>query len=155
MKCRQARKMISRCVDEALGQDEKKDFDAHITGCAGCRKRLEETRALRRQFALAPRYPAPYGFAARVMANLPEKKGSRLRSLAALRPFFVRAAQVAFALVVLTTGIIMGHLLLAARSEPIEQSAVQQTFSLDLFQATPPDSIGGIYITMIRPGHEK
>jgi anti-sigma factor RsiW len=147
--------MISQYVDDELSLDEKKDFDSHIESCASCREGLEETRALHRLFASAQRFPAPYGFATKVLANLEEKEGSRLRSLLSVRPFFLRAAQVTFALVVMTIGIISGNLLLAERTDPIGQTAVQETFSLDLFQATPPDSIGGIYNTLMRPSHER
>lgn len=147
--------MISQYVDDELSPDEKKDFDSHIQSCASCRERLEETRALHQLFASAQRFPAPYGFATRVLANLEEKEGSRLRSLVPIRPFFLRAAQVTFALVVMTMGIISGNLLLAERTDIIGQRAVQETFSLDLFQATPPDSIGGIYNTLMRPSHER
>jgi len=147
--------MISWYVDDELSPDEKKDFDSHIQDCARCREGLEETQALHRIFASAERFSAPYGFATTVLANLEEKEGSRLRGLLAIRPLFIRAAQVAFALVVMTMGIISGDLLMAERTESIGQTAVQGTFSLDLFQATPPDSIGGIYNTLMRPSHEK
>ena len=147
--------MISRYVDDALSPDDKKDVDSHIQDCARCREGLEETQALHRIFASAERFSAPYGFATRVLANLEEKEGSRLRRLLAIRPLFIRTAQVAFALVVLTMGIISGDLLMAERTETIEQAAVvQEAFSLDLFQATPPNSMGGIYNTLMRPSHE-
>jgi anti-sigma factor RsiW len=146
MKCRHARKMISRYVDDELGLEEKKGFTSHIQSCALCREELEETQALHRIFASARRFPAPYGFATRVLANLEERER---------RPFFLRFAQVAAALVVMAIGIISGNVLLAERTNPVGQTAVQETFSLDLFQATPPDSIGGIYNTLMRPSHER
>jgi anti-sigma factor RsiW len=155
MKCRHARKMISRYIDDELSLDEKKDFDSHIQSCASCREGLEETLALHQMFASAHRFPAPYGFATRVLANLDEKEGSRVRRLLGFRPLFLRAAQVAFALVVMTVGVVSGNLLLAERTERIGQTAVQETFSLDLFQATPPGSIGGIYDTLMRTNHER
>jgi predicted anti-sigma-YlaC factor YlaD len=146
MKCRHARKMISQYIDEELSPDEKKDFESHIQSCASCKEELEETRALHQLFASAKRFAAPYGFATRVLANLEEKER---------RPFLLRTAQVAFALVIMTIGIISGNLLLAERADHIGQTAVQETFSLDLFQATPPGSIGGIYDTLMRPSHER
>ena len=155
MKCKHAKKIISQYIDDALSPDEKKGFDSHIRSCASCSEALEETQALRRLFASAQRFPAPYGFSTRVLQNLDEKEGSQVRGFFGFRPLFLRAAQVAFALVVMTIGIISGNLLLAERTEPIGQTAVQETFSLDLFQATPPDSIGGIYNTLMRPGHER
>jgi anti-sigma factor RsiW len=146
--------MISAYIDDRLDPDEQQAFDLHIRSCAPCRKIFEETRALHQMFASAQRFPAPYGFNTRVLADLEEKRGFRLRGLLSIRPFFVRAAQVALALVVLTIGIISGNLLLAGRTNPVGQTAVQETFSLDLFQATPPDSVGGIYYTLMRPSHE-
>jgi anti-sigma factor RsiW len=155
MKCTHVRKMMSPYIDDALSPDQKKDFDGHIRSCAACREELEETRALHRLFASSQRFPAPYAFATRVLANLEEKEGGRLRSFFGFRPLFLRAAQVVFALVVMTIGILSGNLLLPQRTTPTGQTAVQQTFSLDLFQATPPDSIGGIYNTLMRPSHER
>jgi anti-sigma factor RsiW len=146
--------MISQYMDDELSLDEKKAFDSHIRSCASCREGLEETRALHQLFASAQRFPAPYGFTTRVLANLEEKEGSRLRGPLPFRPFFLRAAQVAFALVVMAVGIISGNLLLAKGADHIGQTAVQEAFSLDLFQATPPDSIGGIYNALMRPRHE-
>jgi predicted anti-sigma-YlaC factor YlaD len=154
MKCRHVRKMISQYMDDELSLDEKKAFDSHIQRCASCREGLEETRSLHRLFASAQRFPAPYGFTTRVLANLEEKEELPLRGLLSFRPFFLRAAQVAFALVVMAVGMISGNLLLAKRADHIGQTAVQETFSLDLFQAAPPDSIGGIYNTLMRPRHE-
>jgi anti-sigma factor RsiW len=155
MKCRHAKRMISQYVDDELGLDEKKGFDSHIQSCAACREALEEVRSLHRLFASAERFPAPYGFATRVLANLDEKEGARVRGLFSTRPLLLRAAQVAFALLVMTVGVVSGNMLLTERTGSIGQTAVQETFSLDLFQATPPGSIGGIYDTLMRPSHEK
>ena len=155
MKCTHVKKMVSRYTDGELVLEEKKDFDSHLQGCASCREVLEEARALHQMFASAERFPAPYGFTTRVLANLEDKERSRLRRLLSIRPLFLLPAQVALALVVMTIGVISGNLLLAERTDPIGQTIVQEAFYLDLFQATPPDSIGGIYAALMRPGHEK
>ena len=147
--------MISQYLDDELSLSRKREIESHIRCCASCRDGLEETRALHVLFSSAERFPAPYGFAARVLANLDEKEASRSRSHLGFRPLFLRTAQVVLALLVMTIGIISGNLLLPERTPPIGQTAVQQTFSLDLFQATPPDSIGGIYNTLMRLGYEK
>ena len=155
MKCSLARKMISQYVDDELTLDETKEFDSHIRSCASCRKALEEIRAIHELFASAPRFPAPYAFATRVLANLDEKDRAQTGRVFGFRPYFIKAAQVAFALVVMTMGLISGNLLLPEIKEHIGQTAVQETFSLDLFQATPPGSIGGIYSTLMRPSNER
>jgi anti-sigma factor RsiW len=155
MKCRHVKRRISQYIDEELTPDEKKEFDSHIQSCASCREELEETRALHQLFASAPKFPAPHGFATRVLASLEEKERSRVRGLLGFRPLFLRAAQVGFALVVITIGVVSGNLLLAERTDQIGQTAVQETFSLDLFQATPPDSIGGAYVTLMGVNNER
>jgi anti-sigma factor RsiW len=155
MKCRHVRKRISEYIDEELTQDEKKDVESHTRSCASCREELEETRALHELFTSAERFAAPYGFATRVLANLEEKERSRLRSFLLFRPFLLRTAQVAFALVIMTMGVISGNLLLAERTDHIGQTAVQETFSLDLFQATPSGSIGDVYVTLMGASNER
>lgn len=155
MRCKQARQMISQYIDEALGPDEKKAFALHIQDCAACREELEETRAVHQMFASAERFSAPYGFATRVLANLEEKEGARPWSLIGLRTFFLRATQVGFALVVMIIGIISGNLLLADRTSPHGRMTVVESFSLDLFQAAPPDSIAGIYVALMGVSHER
>ena len=147
--------MISQYVDDELSPEKKRDFDTHTDSCSYCRKALEETWTLHGLFASAERSPAPYGFVTRVLANLEGKEELRLRSRLFIRPYLRWAVQVALALVVMTFGIISGNQFLAHRTEPVEQTAIEETFSLDLFQATPPHSIGGIYVTLMRSRHEK
>jgi len=155
MKCTHVRQMISRYMDDELDGDEKKAFNLHLQNCAACRKELEETRAICKRFASAERFHAPPGFTASVLANLEEKEESRLWSLLGLRPFFLRVAQVGFAVFVMTIGIISGRFLIVDMTHPYAQMTAQEAFSIDLFQAVPPDSIGGIYNTLMRPGHER
>ena len=148
MKCSQITKMISRYIDNDLGPEEKRLFELHAQDCSGCKKELEEIRAVHELFASAERFPAPYGFTTRVMANLEAKEPSWLWQLFTLRPLFLRTVEVAFALIIMIIGVFSGNLLVADRTSE-RQTAVQESFSLDLFQATPPDSIGGIYVQMM------
>jgi len=147
MKCTQVRKRISQYLDDELVLDEKEAFASHIQDCAACRKVLEETRAVHKMFANAERFSAPYGFATRVMANLEERDQTWLRRIPGFGPYVLRTAEVAFALAVITIGIVSGNLLLEDKM-PVHKQ-VQESFSLDLFQATPPDSIGGIYLAYV------
>ncbi|PKN30339.1 MAG: hypothetical protein CVU64_03840 [Deltaproteobacteria bacterium HGW-Deltaproteobacteria-21] len=147
MKCKQVRKKISQYIDDELVLDEKEAFALHIQDCAACREVLEETRAISTMFADADRYSAPYGFATRVMANLEEQDQTWLRRIPGFGPYILRTAEVAFAFAVITIGIVSGNLLLEDKM-PVHRQ-VQESFSLDLFQATPPDSIGGIYLAYV------
>jgi anti-sigma factor RsiW len=157
MKCSQITKMISRYIDDDLGPEKKRLFELHAQNCSGCRKELEEIRAVHELFTSAERFPAPHGFTTRVMADLEEKEPSWLWGLFAVRPFFLRAVEVAFALVVVIIGMISGSALVADRTSGRQtvQATVQESFSLDLFQATPPDSIGGAYVRLMGAGDER
>ncbi len=157
MKCSQIKKMISRYIDDDLGPEEKRLFELHAQNCSGCRKELEETQAGHELFTSAERFPAPHGLTTRVMANLEETEPSWLWGLFTVRPFFLRAVEVAFALVVVIIGMISGSALVADRTSGRQavQTTVQESFSLDLFQATPPDSIGGAYVRLMGAGDER
>ena len=157
MKCSQIEKMISRYIDNELDSEEKESFALHVQDCSGCRKELEDVRAVHELFASAERFPAPYGFTTRVMANLEAKEPSWLWQLFTLRPFFLRTVEVAFALVIMIIGVFSGNLLVADRTSERQtvQATVQKSFSLDLFQATPPDSVGGAYVRLMGAGDER
>ncbi|HVN98294.1 MAG TPA: zf-HC2 domain-containing protein [Syntrophorhabdaceae bacterium] len=157
MKCSRIRKMISPYVDEELSTDDRRAFTAHIEECAACRKELEDVRSVHELFVSAENYTAPLGFATRVMANLEQNEQpaySRLWRLVTGKPLFLRTAEVAFAVVVMLIGVISGNLLVSDRT-PVRQPTIQESFSLDLFQATPPNSIGGVYVKLMGATDEK
>jgi hypothetical protein len=79
---------------------------------------------------------------------------SRIRRLFAIRPLFLRTLEVAFALVIMLIGVMSGNMLVADRT-PGTQPTIQESFSLDLFQATPPDSIGGAYMKLVGTADER
>jgi anti-sigma factor RsiW len=157
MKCSRIRNMISQYVDNELAPDEKNLFTSHIQTCPACKEELEEIQSVHQLFASAEAYPAPFGFATRVMAHLEESEEtglSRLWRLLTARPFFLRTIEVAFAMVITLIGVISGNLLVADRT-PARQTSVGETFSLDLFQATPPDSVGGVYVKLMGASDER
>jgi anti-sigma factor RsiW len=157
MKCSQITKMVSRYIDNDLGPEEKRPFELHIQDCAGCRKELEEIRAVHELFASAEKFPAPHGFTTRVMANVEAKEPSWFWQLFTLRPFFLRTVEVAFALIIMIIGVFSGNLLVADRTSERQtvQATVQESFSLDLFQTTPSDSVGGAYVRLMGAGDER
>jgi predicted anti-sigma-YlaC factor YlaD len=155
MQCTEIRQLISSYIDDQLGLDEKKAFAIHIRNCSTCREELEEVQSVHELFTSAERFTAPYGFTARVMASLETKEPFRLRAFFTLRPFALRAVEGAFALIVVITGMLFGHLLITDQGPPARQATIQESFSLDLFQATPPDSVGGVYVALAEGPNEK
>jgi anti-sigma factor RsiW len=157
MKCSRVREMISQYVDDELSPNEKVVFISHIQRCPGCKDELEEIQGVHRLFASAQTYAAPPGFATKVMAHLEEIEEtsfSRLWHFLTGRTFFLRTVEVALAMVIMLIGVMSGNLLVADRT-PARQTSVGETFSLDLFQATPPDSVGGVYVKLMGASDER
>jgi len=155
MRCAKIRKQISSYIDDQMGSDEKKAFSGHLRNCPDCREALKEVHAVHELFTSAEKFSAPYGFTTRVMANLTAEEPSRWWALFTRRPLVLRALEVSFALIVFLTGLHLGNRLTADKGPPAEQATIQQFFSLDLFQATPSDSVGGVYVALAEANHEK
>lgn len=155
MECKRMRQMISPYVDGELGPVEEKTFADHIHTCSACREALAETQAVRGLFASAGKFSAPLGFSARVMATIEEKEASRFRRLFHPRPLFWRTVEVAVALVIVAFGLLSGNVLMSGRSAPVKVAEVRDSFHLDVFEAAPPNSVAGVYLSMLEAGHEK
>ncbi|MBI4764802.1 MAG: zf-HC2 domain-containing protein [Deltaproteobacteria bacterium] len=155
MKCSTVKPMISRYVDQDLDPDEKKAFELHLRECPGCEEALAGQMAVHHLFSSTERFEAPYGLATRVMARIEEnEKRTPFWGFFTLQPTFLRAVEIAFALMVVFIGMVSGNLLVAGRT-PERPLTVQESFSLDLFQATPPDSIGGVYVKLTGASDER
>ena len=144
-------KLISVYLDNEMRLREKTSFETHLQDCAQCGAALGEMRSLRAAFANADRHQAPYGFAARVMAQTEalERKKSPW-----FVPLFIRFAEVAVLLLVITVGILAGKVMTNGRST-VNTENIASSLSLDLFDATPPGSLGGAYLAMTEVSNEK
>ncbi len=144
-------KLISAYLDKELGFGEKTAFEAHLQGCDRCSYALEELQSFRAAFSTTKRHQAPYGFAARVMARTAELERKKSPWFV---PIFIRFTEAAVLLIVITVGVLTGKIMtissLAAKTTNIASS-----LSLDLFDATPPGTLGGAYLAMTEVGHEK
>jgi anti-sigma factor RsiW len=155
MKCKYAKKLISPYIDGELTGAEINQFIEHIEVCAECRHELEETKDLSRMFASAERASAPYGFNTRVLAEVAADKNSWNRLSNIFRPFFVRAAEAAFACIIVIVGIISGSMLITKTATPANAVEIRTAFHLDAFEAAPPDSLGGVYFAITGAPDEK
>jgi anti-sigma factor RsiW len=143
-------KLVSAYLDKEMGPGEKTAFDTHLRGCNDCVQALEEMRSLRAAFVKAERYPAPYGFATRVMARTAELEKKKAPWFA---PFFVRFAEAAVLLVVITVGILAGKVI--TKGSSVTTTNIASSLSLDMFDATPPGSLGNAYLAMTEVRNEK
>ncbi|MDO9289611.1 MAG: zf-HC2 domain-containing protein [Thermodesulfovibrionales bacterium] len=150
MNCSKTHKLISPYIDGELKASDREAFEAHIKSCRTCSIAVEEVRNQHNLFSYAKQFNAPYAFSTRVMANIaPEKAGGF-----SWTPLIIRFAEVVALLVIIFSGIISGGFL-AGRLMPEKLSSVASSFSLDIFDSAPPDSLGGVYLAMTEVRHEK
>ena len=155
MQCTEIRQLISSYIDDQLGPDEKEALSGHLRNCPDCREALKEVQAVHELFTSAERFSTPFGFTTRVMAGLEVEEPYRWWAFFNRRPMVLRAVEWTLAIIVVITGLLFGNLLTADQEPSAGQATIQESFSLDLFQATPPDSVGGVYVALAEATHEK
>jgi hypothetical protein len=99
MTCHDARESLSAFLDEALAPDERRGVEAHLEGCAECRRELER---LRQTVALLHRVEparAPVGFVDRVAAAARPRPWYRRAAAAVFLPLSIKLPVEATALV--------------------------------------------------------
>ena len=89
------------------------------------------------------------------MATIEEKEASRFRRLFRPRHLLWRTVEVAVALFIVAFGLLSGNVLMSGRSAPVNVAEVRDSFHLDVFEAAPPNSVAGVYLSMLEAGHEK
>jgi anti-sigma factor RsiW len=155
MRCSHFHQLISLSIDGRLSPEEKEDLSSHLESCAGCREALEKIQRTHEMFSSVQRFSAPLGFSTRVMANLDKSKAWPWGSFFTQRPVFLKTLEWGFALTIIVTGLFLGTLLTSTPPYLKGPLALRESFSLDVFQATPPDSIGGAYLALAEGPHEK
>jgi len=143
--------LISAYFDKETGPGEKTEFETHVQGCNSCSQALGELRSLRAAFSNAERHPAPYGFATRVIARTAELEKKKATWFA---PYFVGFTEAAVLLIVITVGILAGRVMTNG-SPATPATNMASSLSLELFDATPPGSLGGAYLAMTEVRNEK
>jgi predicted anti-sigma-YlaC factor YlaD len=154
MKCTVVKTMFSEYIDDELSPGQKEVVDLHVRECEICRNEFDELLVVHGLFASAKSFPAPYGFSTRVMASLEGRRWSIWDSLFA-RPVFLRVVEVAFALVIVIIGLISGNILTARKSPSLTSTEIRQSFALDIFEAVPSNTVGGVYASMMGVENER
>ena len=150
MSCHDAREWLSDLLDDALEAEARAQVDAHLAGCAECRRELDRLRATVSLLHAVERPQAPAGFVDRVLeAARPTPWHRRLLDwLAAVRllRFPVEAAAVVL-VASLAVYVFQGTPALrqAARPEESQDQAADSSVSTEARTAAPdvgPDSAG-------------
>lgn len=150
MRCRKSR-YASPYMDGEISERKKKMFEAHLGSCPECAGFLAELHRMREIFLQAEFHHAPLGFPARVPAKV--RAGER-SGFGWMIPMFKGFAEAAAVLAVITLGLVSGELLMnGAMSQ--KTGGFAASFSLDIFDPVPPDSVGGTYLAMMEVDDEK
>ena len=150
MKCLKT-EHISAYLDNALEEKERASASAHLKDCAQCAQALAEMQSLQQAFSSARRVQAPYGFATRVLARTAELDRKKAPWFI---PVFAKFAEAAVLVLVIVIGTAAGTFIMKGLSAQ-NTANLASSLSLDLFDATPPGSLGGAYLAMTEAKHEK
>jgi len=150
MNCLKTHKLISPYIDGELKVTDRKAFESHMKSCRACSIAVENARNQHNLFAYAKQFKAPYGFSTRVMADIASEKTTGF----SLPLLLTRFAEVVVLFVIIFSGIISGGFL-AGNLMPEKLSSVTSSLSLDVFDPAPPDSLGGVYLSMTEVRDEK
>ena len=150
MRCSKAR-LISTYIDGELSEREARGLGDHLKTCDKCREEFDEMRGLRDLFIDAAKFEAPYGFRARVMANLnnAEAKGFHEAATPA------RTAWVVTLLAAVVGGLISGAFLANDLAPVKTKDTVMASLHLSVFESAPPDSLDGAYLLAMEGKNEE
>ncbi len=123
MTCPDARVQLSAFLDEALSAAEQQALEAHLAGCAECRRELEQFRGTVALLGRLPPVHAPAGFVDRVMGEAYRPPWPRRFRDALFRPLRVKLPLEAAA--VLLVGV--SALYVYQRAPEVQQVARQET----------------------------
>jgi Putative zinc-finger len=100
MTCDETRELLSALLDEALDTGERAEVEAHLGGCADCRRELDGLRATTALLSRVERVRAPQGFVDRVMTQVRPVPWYRRLGRALFVPFSIKLPIEAGAVVV-------------------------------------------------------
>ena len=150
MRCTKTRELVSSYIDGEIPKRELEQLEFHIRSCQECSKKAEEVLNVHDRFAAVERFNAPYGFAARVIADI--ERGEV--GIGYWTPSIARLAGAAAIIMLIGIGIMSGGFLGGSFS-PQKTANLASLFSLDVFSAAPPDSLGGAYLVVAEGGYEE
>ncbi len=147
MKCPKVRKKLSAFLDNELGKRERKIIREHLKICPLCARELKELSLVWGVVKeLEGVKSSPY-----LWNNLLKKISQP--SLIRKRTFHILAPVAATVILIggILTGILIGRIFYSERMS-LAQKENTEFLYLNTFDDFPPDSIGGIYTTLVSSG---
>jgi anti-sigma factor RsiW len=149
MECRKAHRLITSSLDGELSIKERDFLAAHLKQCPACGKELSAFQGMHQLLLQSEQFSAPPYLVQRVMARLDD---------AQTRPFFeplwVHFAEALVIILVIGIGVVSGNLFSNSMGLHNSDQGIA-AMSLEIFDATPPDSLSQAYLAMLEVRHEK
>lgn len=153
MNCDKAKGLLNEHIDGLLDEAEKAALHGHAAVCEKCAKELDGLVKAHEAAKYAPRFSAPRGFAARVMAeiNRTEKEPGFFKWLSDM-PTRFKVAQAAALVVASVMGVYSAGLLsdsLTNGNGPAENSDsnLVASVSIEYLDPVPPESMADMYLS--------
>lgn len=148
MKCRKIEKKLSAFLDNELKEKERRKIREHLKICPLCTQKLRELSLIQKFVKeLEGIEPSLY-----LWDNL-LKRISSTKSLIRKRTFHILAPITATIILIvgILTGIYLGKTLYSESKSFVQEENVELLY-LNTFNDLPPDSIGGIYTSLVSQG---
>lgn len=149
MKCTTAHRLMSAALDGELSAREQDVLAAHLGECMVCSEEFHAFQEMQRALLQTERFSAPSGLARRVMAQL-----DPVDSRPFFAPLWMNFAEALVILIVIGIGVVSGNLFSNSMGLRNSEKGIA-SMSLEIFDATPLDSLGGAYLAMLEVGNEK
>ena len=149
MKCTKAHKLMSAALDGELSGSEQELLAAHLKQCVACGKEYQAFQEMHRLLRQAKAYSAPPYLASRVMARL-----DSVETRPSWAPWWANFAEALVLLMVIGIGVLSGNLFSNSLRITYLDNGIA-SMSLEIFDAAPPESLGGAYLAMLEVSSEK
>jgi len=149
MKCTKAHKLMSASLDGELSVSEQELLAAHLKQCVACGKEYHAFQEMHRLLRHAQPFSAPPYLASRIMARL-----DTVETQPFFAPLWANFAEALVILMVIGIGVVSGNLISNSMGLRNFDNGVA-SMSLEIFDATPPESLGGAYLAMLEVSNEK
>lgn len=149
MRCKKAHRLISASLDGELPAREQAFLATHLHQCPACSNKFSTLQGVQRLLCQSARCSAPPYLARRVLAQLDTVDTRPLYA-----PLWMYLAEALVILMVIGMGVVSGNLL-SNNLDPRHPDPGLASMSLEMFSATPAESLGRSYLAMVEVSGEK
>jgi len=149
MRCKKVHGLMSAYLDGELSTREQDLLAEHLKQCTVCGNEFHAFQEMHKALLQAERFTAPPGLSRRVMARLDTVKPQPF-----FAPLWMHFAEALVVFVVIGIGVVSGNLFSNSLGLGNHDKGIA-SLSLEIFDAAPPESVGGAYLAMLEVGHEK